>query len=58
MVDLVALANLFIDVFGAAKGWTEPKVARFVPLSDAEREPVFIKLKTDGHKLSGRERRG
>jgi hypothetical protein len=52
MVDLVALRNLFVEAFGAAKGWTEPKVARFERLSDAERESVVIRLKAEGHTLS------
>ena len=39
MVDLVALASLFVDVFGASKEWTEPKIVRLDPPSAAEQEP-------------------
>jgi hypothetical protein len=46
------LAGLFVEAFGAAKGWTEPKVARFERLDDVEQEPVFTRLKAEGHTLS------
>ena len=42
MIDLAALAALFFD---ASKEWTEPKVARFDPLSDAEKEEVVLNAK-------------
>jgi hypothetical protein len=42
MIDLAALAALCFD---ASKEWSEPKVARFDPLSDAEKEEVVLKLK-------------
>jgi hypothetical protein len=51
MVDLVALASLFADVFGAAKEWTEPKIARLDPLDVAEQEPLVRALRAKGHKL-------
>ena len=48
MIDLAALAALFFD---ASKEWTEPKVARFDPLSDAEKEEVVLNLQKRGHEL-------
>jgi hypothetical protein len=48
MIDLAALAALFFD---ASKDWTEPKVARFDPLSDAEKEEVVLSLRKKGHEL-------
>ena len=48
MIDLAALAALF---FVASKEWTEPKVARFDPLSDAEKEEVVLNLQKRGHEL-------
>jgi len=51
VVDLVALASLFVDVFGASKEWTEPKIVRLDPPSAAEQEPSFNALKAKGHEL-------
>jgi hypothetical protein len=51
MIDLAAIASLFVEIFGAAKGWTEPKIACFDPLEDAEQEKVFRDLKAAGHTL-------
>jgi len=48
MIDLAALAALF---FEASKEWTEPKVARFDPYSEAEKEDVVVKLREKGHEL-------
>jgi len=48
MIDLAALATLF---FEASKEWSTPKVARFDPLEDAEKEEVFRNLKEKGHTL-------
>ena len=45
MIDLAALAALCFD---ASKEWTEPKVARFDPLSDAEKEEVVLNLQKKG----------
>ena len=47
MIDLAALAALCFD---ASKEWTEPKVARFDPLGDAEKEKVVLNLRKKGHK--------
>jgi hypothetical protein len=49
MIDLIALAGLFAEVFGASKDCTEPKVARFEQLNDADKGPKVIKLKAKGH---------
>ena len=48
MIDLAALAALCFD---ASKEWTKPKVARFDPLSDAEKEEVVLSLRKKGHDL-------
>ena len=48
MIDLAALATLF---FEASKEWIEPKVARFDPYSEAEKEDVVVKLRKKGHEL-------
>ena len=48
MIDLAALAALCFD---ASKEWTEPKVARFDPLSDAEKEEVVLNLRKNGHEF-------
>jgi hypothetical protein len=51
MIDLAAFASLFGEALGATKGWTEPKIARFERLDDAEQETVVRDLKAAGHKL-------
>jgi hypothetical protein len=51
MIDIAALGSLFVDVFGAAKGWTEPKIACFDPMDEAEKETVVLELKAKGHHL-------
>ena len=51
MVDLAAIAGLLVDLFGASKEWREPKVARFDPPDDAEKEEMVRNLKAKGHKL-------
>jgi hypothetical protein len=48
MIDLAALATLF---FEASKEWREPKVARFDPPDDVEKEEVVIDLRKKGHRL-------
>jgi hypothetical protein len=48
MIDLAALAALCFD---ASKEWTEPKVARFDPLSDAEKEKAVLNLRKKGHEF-------
>lgn len=48
MIDLAALASLF---FEASNEWREPKVARFDPPEDAEREEVVRDLMSKGHEL-------
>jgi hypothetical protein len=48
MIELVGLAALFVDVFGAASGWTEPKAVR---IDDAQQEPVARDLVKAGHRL-------
>ena len=50
MIDLAALAALFFD---ASKEWTEPKVARFDPLSDAEKRRSFSICKKGGMNCNG-----
>ena len=50
MIDLAALASLFVDVFGASKE-TEPKIARLDLLDAAEQEPSVRALRAKGHKL-------
>jgi hypothetical protein len=51
VIDLAALASLFVDAFGASKEWTEPKMARLDPLDDAEQEPSVRALRAKGHRL-------
>jgi hypothetical protein len=51
VIDLAALASLFVDVFGTSKEWTEPKVARLDPLDAAEQEASVRALRAKGHKL-------
>jgi hypothetical protein len=51
MVDLVAIASLFGEAFGPAKGWTVPQVARFEDLSDVESEEVVRNLRAKQHEL-------
>jgi hypothetical protein len=51
MIELASIASLFIEAFGAAKGWTEPKIARIDPLDDVEQEKSFHDLKAKGHTL-------
>jgi hypothetical protein len=51
MIDLVALMGLFGEVFGLAKNWRVPTVARFERLEDAEQEKVFRDLKAAGHEF-------
>jgi hypothetical protein len=53
MIDLAALAALCFD---ASKEWTEPKVARFDPLSDAEKEKVVLNLRKKGARFPMGER--
>ena len=48
MLDLASIASLF---FEASTHWTDPNVARFDRLEDADREPVVKKLKAAGHVL-------
>ena len=49
MIDFAAIATIFVEVFGASKGWTEPKIARFDPLEEAEREKAVRDLTAAGH---------
>jgi hypothetical protein len=49
MIDLAALATLFFEV---SKQWTEPKVVRFDPLDDADKEEVVRDLRRKRHELS------
>ena len=49
MIDLVGLAALF---FEASKEWREPQTARIRPLSAIEHEPIYQRLKADGHEMS------
>jgi hypothetical protein len=56
MIDLAALVSLFGEALGATKGWTQPRIARFERLDDAERETVVHELRAAGHELQwGRE---
>ena len=48
MIDLAALGALFADI---VKDWSEPKVARFDPPDDVEKEDIVCDLKAKGHKL-------
>ena len=49
MIDPVALAALF---FEATKEWREPQTVRIHPLSAIEHEPIYQRLKADGHEMS------
>jgi len=40
MIDVAALGSLLVEIFGAAKEWSEPKIVVFDPLEDAEREKI------------------
>ena len=51
MIDLAALGSLFVEVFGVSKDWREPKIARFDPLEDANKEQIVRDLQAKGHKL-------
>jgi hypothetical protein len=51
VIDLAALGSLFVELFGASKQWSEPKIAQFDPLEDANKEPVVRDLEAKGHKL-------
>jgi hypothetical protein len=51
MIDLVALVGLFGEVFGVAKNWTTPSIARFERLEDVEQETVVRELKAAGQEL-------
>ena len=51
MIDLATLTSLFVDVFGASKEWTEPKIIKFDRLSDVEEEAIFKDLKGKGHEF-------
>ena len=51
MIDLAALASLFVEVFGASKDWREPKIARFDPLDEANKEQVVRDLRARGDEL-------
>jgi len=51
MIDLAALGSLFVEIFGASKEWTVPKIVRFDPLDDAENEQVVRDLRARGHRL-------
>lgn len=51
MIDIMVLRELFAEEFGTAQSVTEPRIARFDPLSDAERERVYRDLKASGHEL-------
>jgi hypothetical protein len=51
MIDPAALGSLLVEIFGASKEWREPKIARFDPLEDAEKERIVRDLKAKGHRL-------
>jgi hypothetical protein len=51
MIDLAALGSLFVEIFGASKEWTEPKIARFDPVDEANKEPIVRDLMARGDKL-------
>jgi len=51
MIDLAALGSLFVEIFGASKEWTEPKIARFDPVDEANKEPIVRDLMVRGDKL-------
>ncbi len=51
MIDLAALGSLFVEIFGASKEWREPKIARFDPLEDANKEQIVRDLQAKKHKL-------
>ncbi len=51
MIDIMVLRELFAEEFSTAESGTEPRVARFDPLSDAEQERVYRDLKASGHEL-------
>src|SRR5215469_14388783 len=44
MIDVAALGSLFVEIFGASKEWTEPKIARFDPVDKANKEPIVRDL--------------
>jgi hypothetical protein len=52
MMDVAALVSLFVEVFGASKGWSKPKVVPFEHLHDAFEEKVVRDLKAKGHDFS------
>jgi hypothetical protein len=49
MIDLVIVAALF---FEASKEWREPQDVRIHPLSAIEHEPIYQRLKANGHEMS------
>jgi hypothetical protein len=51
MIDVAALGSLLVEIFGAAKEWSEPKIVVFDPLENAEREKIVRDLKAEGHRL-------
>ncbi len=51
MIDIIVLRELFAEEFGTAERGSEPRVARFDPLSDAEQEQVYRDWKASGHEL-------
>jgi hypothetical protein len=51
MIDIIVLRELFAEQFGTVESGTEPRVARFDSLSDAEQERVYRDLKASRHEL-------
>ena len=52
MIDLTALTNLFVDVFGGSKCLTTPKAVRVERLGQVNNEKVVQDLKDKGHEFA------
>jgi hypothetical protein len=52
MIDLTALTNLFVDVFGTSKDLTTPKVVRVERLGHVNNEKVVQDLKDKEHEFA------
>ena len=52
MIDLTALTSLFVDVFGASKDLTTPKVVRVERPGHINNEKVVQDLKDKGHEFA------